>query len=455
MEEQKEFYRVPEANFTELQNRIGKLNKRAVKLGCDLITLTQVGEEEVPVYAKDFDGLTLRDRITGNPVISHYRKVLHIKIEGQAPKLAGWEFVAVIEPIWDDKGNMLGNILRNVPGASAVPEQYRKAESFCDHCKTKRIRHQTFVLLNEAGDSKQVGRNCLRDFLGHTDPERYCSLAEMLMEAQELAMGSEDEEFFGAGVRHVDRFEAEEILALTACSVRTVGWRSNKTAREFGTISTSGEVSNWIYAKPHERSKWKFPLIPSDEDKATAKEVVEWLSKLQDRPNLNDYLYNLSLLGQGARFTTKNFGLACSAIPTYLREMEQEINRRKRFEDDKNSQYVSEVGKRDKLTLILVYTRDWEGEFGVTHFYKFKDEAGNVVVWFSSSVYWNPATKQDINVGDTIVVNATVKRHEEREGVKQTIVTRCTEWKSKEQKKAEAAARKAERAAAQQPEEGQ
>ena len=66
-------------------------------------------------------------------------------------------------------------------------------------------------------------------------------------------------------------------------------------------------------------------------------------------------------------------------------------------------------------------------------------------VWFASNVYWNPTTQQDIALGDTVVVTATVKAHEEYEGVKQTVITRCTEYKSKEQKKAEAAERKRER----------
>jgi hypothetical protein len=252
---------------------------------------------------------------------------------------------------------------------------------------------------------------------------------------------------------------AEEILALAACSVRLNGWRSNKTAREYGTLSTSGEVSNWMFCPAADRKTWEKPLIVTDEDKATAHEVTEWLATLSARENLNDYMYNLSIIGQGATFTTKNFGLACSAIPTYLREMEREINRRKQFEGDANSQFVSEVGKRtDFMNLTLMFTRDFDGLYGTTHMYKFKDEAGNVIVWFSSNVYFNPATKQDINVGDVVSLTAKVKKHEQyqdRDGkyapVNQTVISRATEYKTKEQKKAEAKQRKAERCALAQP----
>lgn len=452
-------YRVPEANKPQLDARIAKLNKKARKLGCAEIILNETGHEDLPLYERDpFDGTIVYQYNNGKPekIISGYRRVLLITLQGAAPKIAGWEFIAVIEPTCDEEGKVLGNILRGVPGATKpVPEKYRSAGNDCDHCKAIRRRLETFVLANDAGETKQVGRNCLRDFLGHTNPEAYCSYAEMLMDARDLCIGSEDGDFFGSGTRHIDRFIAEEVLALAACSIREYGWRSNATAHTNGTESTSGQVQDWIYSKPHERKQWKKPLLPSDEDKATAKEVVEWLEALQERTNLNDYMYNLSLLGQGAMFTTKNFGLACSAIPTYLREKEREINRRKQFESDKNSQYVSEVGKRDRFDVTLVYMRSFESTFGTMHMHKFRDAAGNVIVWFASNIYWNPITKQDINIGDSVSLTGTVKAHEEYwgrdvehlkdKGVKQTVITRCTEFKSKEQKKAEAAARKRER----------
>lgn len=437
-------FEVPEQNLPLLQERIAKLNKRALKLNCAAIVVNVLGSKEVAIKN------STTDQIIG------YRKVYQITVTGLAPKINGWEFIAVIQPVTDEEGKNVGNLLRGVPSATReVPVQYRNAGNNCDHCKTDRRRNETYVLMNDASDTKQVGRNCLRDFLGHTSPENFCRYAEMLLSAEDLAMGSEDDDFFGGGSRHIDRYLAEEILALAACSVRLNGWRSNKTASEFGTLSTSGEVSNWLFSNAEGRKQWKKPLVVSDEDKATAHEVAEWMATLSSRENLNDYMYNLSIIGQGATFTTKNFGLACSAIPTYLREMEREINRRKQFESDEKSQYVGEVGARlPFLNLTLVFTRDMENDWGVSHMYKLKDEAGNVIVWFSSSVYFNPATKQDINVGDVVSLTASVKKHEEyrdREGkyapVKQTFITRAVEYRTKEQKKAQTKANKAEREA--------
>lgn len=443
-----ETFKVPEQNLALLKERIAKLNKKAAKLSCSPISINIVKTIEVPIYARPENGYASYESY--KPRVIGYRNVFELTVTGAAPKINGWEFIAVIQPTLDEEGNQLGNILRGVPGASCeVPVEYRKATSACDHCKTSRRRNETFILHSDSGETKQVGRQCLRDFLGHTSPETLCAIAQMLMDAADCASDSERDEF-GGSARSVEHFQADEILALAACSIRLNGWRSNKTAQERGTLSTSGEVSNWISSTSEQRAKvWEKPLLTTEEDKQTAKEVVEWLAALGSRDELNDYMYNLSVIGQGATFTSKNFGIACSAIPTYLREMEREINRRKKFEADLTSGYVGEIGKREKFVAALVYTMDIKSIYGVSHMYKFKDEAGNILVWFSSNVFFNDAAGRDIDLGDTVTIEATVKNHEEYKGIKQTAIIRAKTWVSKEDKKAAAKTRKIERDAKQ------
>jgi hypothetical protein len=237
-------FRVPESNLSKLQERIGKLAKRAVKLNCEPPVLT-VGERETVEY-RDEDGFAK---------IRHY---FSVEVKGTAPKLNGWEFVAVLQPVADEDGKELGNILRNVPGCEhSVPENYRAAESRCEHCNTWRRRNETFVLRSDAGVWKQVGRNCLADFLGHASPERYAAMAEILFDAADLAGLAEDEDWEG-GHRHINRFAAEEVLAVASTAVRTVGWTSRKVAREFQkSKATADLVSGWFYGGPKERKALK------------------------------------------------------------------------------------------------------------------------------------------------------------------------------------------------------
>lgn len=57
----------------------------------------------------------------------------------------------------------------------------------------------------------------------------------------------------------------------------------------------------------------------------------------------------------------------------------------------------------------------WEGEWGLTFLYKIIDTAGNVLIWYASRT-----------IEEAKKLRATVKDHSERDGIKQTIVTRCS-----------------------------
>jgi len=83
---------------------------------------------------------------------------------------------------------------------------------------------------------------------------------------------------------------------------------------------------------------------------------------------------------------------------------------------DANSQHIGTVGKREVFTLTVTWVKYFEGAFGATYIHGLKDAAGNVVIYKGSKCLGQK--------GDSISVKATVKEHGEREGVKQTILTR-------------------------------
>lgn len=55
-------------------------------------------------------------------------------------------------------------------------------------------------------------------------------------------------------------------------------------------------------------------------------------------------------------------------------------------------------------------------DFGTTYLYKFADEAGNVFIWYAS---------RPIELQERMTLKATIKAHNEWNGVKQTVLTRC------------------------------
>jgi hypothetical protein len=111
-------------------------------------------------------------------------------------------------------------------------------------------------------------------------------------------------------------------------------------------------------------------------------------------------------------------------------------------ESHENSQFVAEVGKRIELDVTLEWAFQFEGNWGTTTLYKFTDAEGNVIVWWASKPFCpgpvNPdhhIVNEEIEVGQRVRVKGTVKKHEEREGIKQTTLSRVAEALSKTEKK--------------------
>jgi len=407
-------YRVPEANLDLLKQRLAKIARHCNRIKVTPPVLT-IGQPEDVEY-------THRDDILGDS--KRIRRVFPVTLDStERPKIDGFEFAAVISPVTDEDGKLIGNILRMVPGFNGtLPEHFRQATNHCDHCNTDRRRLETFVIANESG-FKQVGRNCLANYLGLTNPHALAELAQILIDADDLMSMSEDEGFGGGRV--VERFPIDAILNVAASAIRQYGWLSNKAAREFDKTSTSARVSEWVFGSEQSRKHFEFPLTVTDEDKALALETESWLEGLSIHTD-NDYLYNLALLSQSTSVTSKNFGILVSAINAFSKEKERTIRRNARIEADTKSEFLGVVGERITLeNLTVVYTTTFESQYGVTHFYKMK-AGDNLVVYFASN--------QMFEQGQVIPsLTARVKAHENREDkynpgvfVKQTVITRAS-----------------------------
>lgn len=85
------------------------------------------------------------------------------------------------------------------------------------------------------------------------------------------------------------------------------------------------------------------------------------------------------------------------------------------------SGHVGEVGKRAEYTATIKAIPSWDGHYGVTYCHIMTDADGNIIIWKTASGFDNAGK------GDTVRFKATVKEHTERDGEKQTIVTRAKE----------------------------
>lgn len=385
---------VPEYNVSRLVAGLGKLAKRATKLGVEPPTWT-VGEPFVAEYGTPDPDTEKRPSM----------KFCEVEVTGKAPKFEGWRLVAVVANLGE------GNVIRSVPGEE-VPASYRTAPIACDHCRLTRSRLEVFVVAHDDGSFKLVGRSCLKDFLGHKSPEALAAGAEVLFELEALCRDAEDFEGGGGGGRF-RVFPIVEFLTMTACVIRDHGWRSRGEARDTMKTATADTVLDCLMPVRHWAEHPEDKPAPTPEDEKLAGLAAEWAAGLPEDTS-SDYLWNVRLVARFGHVGYEEAGIAASIIAAYNKAVGKEIERKRLA----NSVAFGEVGKRLELTLTLFARHDIEGMYGLTRIHRFLTPEGNVAVWFAS------AGGTIGEIGETWKVKATVKKHETRNGVTETVVSR-------------------------------
>lgn len=398
-------YLIPEENIETFELLAAELSKRAVKLGSAPITVEKTFEKKTPFFA------TKLDRRLG---IESFRSWFRVTIEGETPKLAGWTFLARIEHA------ETGNLIFALPGVS-VPVEYRTAASACDHCGVNRMRNATYVVRHEDGSTRQVGSTCIADFLGHDDPHSVAKLAELLgaFDAEIVALGDEDS--LGGGSRRPEAFALRGFLIGAATMIRVHGWTSRASARDYGLQSTSeaaiAYLDPWTRAEREEAARIG---DPTDEDVAKADAAIEWVRTSFAGRDLSDFEHNVASIVAAGSVTRKTAGLAAAILPCHARALDKVAERAKTEKVD--SQYIGEVGTRIDLEVEIAAAIPIESDFGFSTLVKMLDHQGNVLSTFYSGSKTIPA------VGEKCVLRATVKKHEEYKGTRQTQVSRAV-WK--------------------------
>lgn len=79
-------------------------------------------------------------------------------------------------------------------------------------------------------------------------------------------------------------------------------------------------------------------------------------------------------------------------------------------------QHIGTVGERRVFELTVQWVKYFEGTFGATYIHGLKDADGNIVIYKGSKCLGQKDA--------AVKVKATIKEHGERDGVKQTIITR-------------------------------
>lgn len=413
MNETKTIYRIPERNLATLQNEIARLNKRAARLGVPLIVLRETGSVETVEKKSQDTGLVVS--------VTH---IIEIELLGATPKFDGWTLAATLEHTQE------GNIIRKVPACPVDLMPWANSKPACEHCKTARNRRDTYLVAHDDGTVKQVGHDCIRDFLGHKCPQQLAAMAELLFSAGELCSLGENDGFEG-GCREKPYVYTRTLLGYTARAVRQFGFVTRKSQDEAemsGSYrpSTKNTVLAWMFPPRDESARAriaqsvclegeKWPT-PSEADKALVDAAREYVIETLGTHTfaLSEFENNLLICAKLEAIEERTAGIACYIIEYYRRATEKAAELAKR-----NNTHFGEVGKRYKeVTLRYVGCSSFDSAYGMCFIHRFNNEAGQALVWKTSSA---------LGYADGAELRATftVKAHDEYKGAAQTKISRA------------------------------
>lgn len=336
-----------------------------------------------------------------------------INVFGDAPKYGDYEFMAHVE-IGND-----GNMIDSLPGVDNLDPKFRHSTGYCDHCQTNRRRKDVYVVQDRStGEQLQIGRTCLRDFMGVDDPakiaNRFASFAEM------MSMG----ETYGGP--NEPMFPVEQVLALTVTCVRLFGWCSRAMLERIGdpdlettAFYVTRAMTPSIMLDKSERALQKHILEAStDEDREKGREIMSHVRETMG--DKTDYEHNLkTLFAKDVIFGYKRLPLLVSAYAAWRRYTKAQEKKAAQKAQAAHSKWQGEL--KERLRGINVVMTDQRSigfnDFGETYLIKFRDTEGNLYSWFTGRTI-------DADEGDAMVIDGTVKKHNEYNGTQETVLTR-------------------------------
>ncbi|MFS0885156.1 hypothetical protein [Aeromicrobium sp. 179-A 4D2 NHS] len=373
--------------LTVAEHAIEKANRRAERAG-----ITERFEYDVERYERTYtkDG------------IERVEERVKLALVTPALRHDDWEFIAKVK--WDPEA---GPTVHTADGAAL---RERPDLQRCDICHSDRPRNDTFVIERD-GEQLQVGGDCVKRFFG-IRPQG------LWMLGYDLEAHMPDDE--GGYSRGADRTQREQTMALTVAVVEELGWLPRSRAGYAGKEATADIVHALLYSprdfeKTAEKRALKgriFARMEDAEDKA--EKVIEFVTD-PDNNDGSEYFENLAAVVNAPSVSSRNLGIFASAVSAYDRTQ----TRKAEVAAKAHSEFIGVEGKKvADVPVKVTNVRYLDGDYGIRTLVEMTDPKGNVVKWFASG-------RKEFETGQSFTLAATVKKHEEYQSVKQTVVTRA------------------------------
>lgn len=362
-------YLIPQQNIATLQADFAKLAKKAEKIGCAAPTLT-IGE-------------TISVKI-GNTVHGDelYAQKVQVTVSGEAPKLNGWSFVGVVESV---EGS---TVLRSIPGQQ-IPEYYRHADPCnCDHCNVNRRRNSTFIVKSESGEYKQVGKQCLSDFLDHANPEHVAAYAQRIAEFD--INSYESDESTGYDKKYL-AYSTKSVAAAAIRAIKIFGYQKTDS-----DCSTRDVVANHLFGS---NNQGRLPVEQEDFDSAS--EAIQWMQQQTG----SEFNLNTAAYANGEAVPYKAFGYVVAGAMMFLKTVD--VQYAETAKANINNEPIALDGEKIKLNCTVISAHAFNRpaysyyDSGVSQVLILKTENNQLIKMFTANM--------DIKEGDVVNVSGKVK----------------------------------------------
>jgi len=324
-----------------------------------------------------------------------------------------WIVIAVLEH------QPYGNLVHLVEGEwrpgkeLKLPEKYKTAQSYCDHCNTMRARNKTVVLYNtETKEFKQVGTTCLKEYTSGIDADMIAAFEECTKEPTEF-MG-----FTSHSKWYVDM---KNFLSGVVAASSLYGYISKSKAREINEnnnktiVEATCDLTIRLMSSKNVEEDWK-NIYKSDDTNTFVEEALEWIQNM-DADN-NSYFENLKVICSNELVELKHIGYAASLIASYQKHL---LAEKKKIEAEKQNEmyhYYRNVGDKVSLQGNLACVANYDTQFGTMYVYKMI-QSSCIFVWKTSKYLGIDDS------GKEVMITGKIKEQSEFRGVRQNILTRC------------------------------
>lgn len=399
-------YVIPANRVRDLHTGIAALGRRADRLGLPRPSYVLGGE--CTGIAHVWEDYTDSAGRKSSRLVRRLYPAIAVEVEGLVIRLSGWTFIARSMPTGAE-ALLLGPDL----GEVAMPAEYREHSSACDHCRVARVRKDMYIVRNDEGVFRRVGRSCLADFVGCDSPE---VLADMLQASGGLlrALSGEDEGWlFSEKTQRGDL--VREWVATAIEFIDHGGFFPAGSDRS--TRSAVAMALNPPRGREDERH------VPSAAYLARADEMIAWAVEQLPSAPTGSYAYNVGVAAKATWVLDKTTGLLTSLPVAYSKAMGLAASARVK----KPSHHVGTPGDKVVIEAEVVRTHVSESAFGARTLLQVRTDDGAVFVWWASMGLEGLERRAgaDIVPGRRVRVVGVVKAHETYRDEPQTQLTRC------------------------------